>query len=199
MREQIEFEAEFYPAAHLKSSTFNEVVSSTITEEVEEDGSDHVSKEVATASTVATPAETPARSATPESAISGSVTSTVKVEGIVMSRAEILKAPSGLLVFQIVSGELSRKGRIEVSLNSGYWPDFSTEVSRSTHAVFDQIGEAFVREKEMATIAIKLNTAEKDSREEIIASYTVELVDFLDTCLVRDIPHTRFPSVCSYY
>lgn len=46
---------------------------------------------------------------------------------------------SGILVLQVVSGQLARKGALEVMLDDGYWPAFTTEKARSTHAVWDQV------------------------------------------------------------
>lgn len=59
----------------------------------------------------------------------------------------------------------------------------STEHARSTKAVWDEIGEAFIRELDYSQIILKLNTAEKDTREEIIASHTMDMNAFLEACL----------------
>lgn len=61
----------------------------------------------------------------------------------------------------------------------------STEHARSPKAVWDEIGEAFIRELDYSQIILKLNTAEKDTREDIIASHSMDMNAFLEACLVR--------------
>lgn len=60
----------------------------------------------------------------------------------------------------------------------------STEPSRSTKARWDETGEGFIRELDWSQIILKLNTAEKETREEVYAQYTASLRSFLDDCLV---------------
>lgn len=175
------------------------MVSSTIVEEDESKANDvpalpsltKLSASPSITSSIATIATSQADSQASENGrpVTADSTATAKLpEGIVMSRAELLSSPSGILVFQIVSGSLSRKGaRVEVALDSGYWPAYSTEPARSTNAVFDEIGEAFIRELDVSTISLKLNTAEKETREDVIGTYTGNLVEFLDACLVSSL------------
>lgn len=61
----------------------------------------------------------------------------------------------------------------------------SSEPARSPHAVWDEIGEAFIRELDFSHIILKLNLAEKETREEILATKTIDMNEFLETCLVR--------------
>lgn len=73
--------------------------------------------------------------------------STTDTGGVDMSKAELLSAQSGILVVDVIKGTLARKGaRLEVHVNSEYWPAYSTEAARSTHADWDEVGEMFVRE-----------------------------------------------------
>lgn len=41
-----------------------------------------------------------------------------------------------------------------------------------------------ITELDFATVSLKLNTAEKETREDIVASYTGDLNEFLELCLV---------------
>ncbi|KAK4049600.1 Tricalbin-2 [Microbotryomycetes sp. JL201] len=104
--------------------------------------------------------------------------------GIEISRDALMKTDTGVLAFQLRSGQLSKKGaRLEVLFDDGYWPAYSTEPARSTHAVWDEIGEAVIREKQWSRIIFKLNEAEKETREDILASLTMDVDTFLDACL----------------
>ncbi|KAI5478145.1 hypothetical protein MNV49_005409 [Pseudohyphozyma bogoriensis] len=173
----VEFEAEFFPCAHLKSVSFHEPVSDAVVEEEEETESSG-----GTSPTSPTSGTTPANGSTYEEA--KETKEEDPNEGIVIPRADLLRAQSGILAFQILSGKLSRKGaRVEILFDDGYWPTYSTEPARSTHAVFDEIGESFIRELDYSQVIIKLNTAEKETREDVIASSTIDMNHFLEMCL----------------
>jgi Ca2+-dependent lipid-binding protein len=45
----------------------------------------------------------------------------------------------GILVFQVISGQLARKGSLEVLLDDGYWPAFTSGKARTTHPTWDQV------------------------------------------------------------
>lgn len=97
---------------------------------------------------------------------------------------------------------------MEVLFDDGYWPAClwlsltyppvqnqtltsfeittdSTEPARSPHAKWDEIGEVFIRELDFATVHLKLNTAEKETREDVIAAASIDMNVFLENCLVR--------------
>jgi hypothetical protein len=46
---------------------------------------------------------------------------------------------SGLLVFQLVSGNLARRGVVEIMFDDGYWPSFTSTRARSNHQKWDQV------------------------------------------------------------
>lgn len=46
---------------------------------------------------------------------------------------------AGILVFQVISGQLARRGSLEVMFDDGYWPSFTSNKARSTHAAWDQV------------------------------------------------------------
>ena len=118
---------------------------------------------------------------------SGSVT-----DGITLSREEVLRSQSGVLVFNIVSGNLAKKGaRLEVAFDDAYWPNYSTDTARTAHQTWDEVGEVFIRELEYSRIILRLNEADKDSREELQADFRTSLPEFLEQCLVSTAPPRR--------
>lgn len=157
--------------------SFEEPVSTTITEEpeLEEEGPQSIASSPATSlvKLVSSGASSAQRKVPSGTSASNNGTSTprssmsssrpTKAEGIVLSREQILRSQAGILIFQIVSGSLSRRARVEISINQGYWPAYTTEMARSNHANFDEIGEAFIGEQEVATISIKLNSVSSPS------------------------------------
>ena len=42
-------------------------------------------------------------------------------------------AESGVIIFNVIGGQLRKKARLEVLLDDAYWPAFSTVRARSTH------------------------------------------------------------------
>lgn len=60
----------------------------------------------------------------------------------------------------------------------------STEPSKSTHPKWDETGESFIRELDWSRCILKLNVADKDTREEVYAEYTCDLKAFMNDCLV---------------
>lgn len=106
-------------------------------------------------------------------------------EGVAMTREQILSYQSGVLVFNIMSGNLAQKGaRLEVAFDDAYWPNYSTEVARSVHQTWDEVGEVFIRELGYSRIILRLNEAEKETREDIQADFRTSLSEFLEQCLV---------------
>ncbi|BGP49470.1 Tricalbin-2 [Rhodotorula kratochvilovae] len=216
----IEFEAEFFPCAPLKNVSFAAPealpgVSGKITEADEdassssssEDGGDEetIPSTPQTASFVspptspAMPANGAAGAAAAAAAVAGASTNGKRKEadddGVSISREQLLKTQTGVLAFQIISGQLSKKGaRLEVLFDDGYWPAFSTERSRSTHNTWDEIGEALIRELDFSQVILKLNDSEKDTREDIVASLTVDLNTFLEETLDKPATFTLLPT-----
>ena len=103
--------------------------------------------------------------------------------GVVMSDDELLASQSGILVFQVVSGQLAQKGSLEVLFDDGYWPSFTTARARSNHPTWDQIGEGFVRELDFSRIWLRINAGDDTSDEDIVAEFKCDTKDFLDRCL----------------
>ncbi|GAA5874962.1 hypothetical protein JCM1840_007163 [Sporobolomyces johnsonii] len=187
----IQFEAEFFPCVPLKNVSFEKPQAAAITEEVElDEATDHES--------FASPPTSPVKSIT---SVNGTASANGNGEarekekeeetGIDIPREQLLKTQTGVVSFQIVSGQLAKKGaRLEVLFDDGYWSAYSTEPSRSTHNTWDEIGEALVRELDFSQIIFRLNMAEKDTREDIIASATLDMNTFLEAALDKQATFT---------
>ncbi|BGP56395.1 Tricalbin-2 [Rhodotorula sphaerocarpa] len=204
----LDFEAEFFPCLPLQGVSFApaDQVNSAVRSIPE-------STEVSTAAS-ASVEDVSAGNTTPKTASFVSLPSTPKtngdsdrpsaltkskpngdVEGVTMSREELLKTQTGVLAFQVISGQLAKKGaRLEVLFDDGYWPTFSTEHSRSTHNTWDEIGEVLIRELDFSTVTLQLNTADKDTREDVIAKVTVDMNDFLESSLDKPFTFTLMPT-----
>ncbi|WVQ70782.1 hypothetical protein IAR50_000304 [Cryptococcus sp. DSM 104548] len=104
-------------------------------------------------------------------------------QGIVLSTEEILKNQSGLLVFQVISGNLARKGSLEVMFDDGYWPAFTSEKARSNTPTWDQVGEGFIRELDFSRVWLRINAADENSKEDVVAEWKGNTKEFLEQCI----------------
>ncbi|KDQ54885.1 hypothetical protein JAAARDRAFT_37997 [Jaapia argillacea MUCL 33604] len=100
-----------------------------------------------------------------------------------MSKEELLKEQSGIIVFNVISGTLAKKGRLEVLLDEGYWPSFSTARSRSTHAQWDHVGEGFVKELDFSRVWLRLNEANEWEKDDVVAEWKGDAKKFLEQTL----------------
>ncbi|BGP71461.1 Tricalbin-2 [Rhodotorula toruloides] len=202
----IEFEAEFFPCTPLKNVSFtppDEMPSQARITEVDEDesganeetiepeGDDKAAVSTPTTASFASPPTSPSKPNGPGS--NGGAKE--EDEGLTIPRDQLLRTQTGVLAFQVISGSLSRKGaRLEVLMDGGYWPCFSTERSRSAHNTWDEIGEVLIRELDFSTITLALNDAEKDTREDILAKVQVDMNDFLENTLDKPYTFTLLPT-----
>lgn len=92
---------------------------------------------------------------------------------------------SGIIVFNVLSGQLAKKARLEVLLDDGYWPAFATVKARSTHAQWDYVGEGFVKELDFGRVWLRLNEHDDDEKEYIIGEWKGDAKAFLQSTLVR--------------
>jgi Ca2+-dependent lipid-binding protein len=46
---------------------------------------------------------------------------------------------SGVLILQVISGQLAKKGSLEVTFDDSYWPCFTSARTRSTHQNWDEV------------------------------------------------------------
>jgi Ca2+-dependent lipid-binding protein len=91
---------------------------------------------------------------------------------------------SGIILFNVLSGQLPRKARLEVLLDDGYWPCFSTTKARGTHAQWDYVGEGFMKELDFGCVWLRLNEASEGDKDEVIGIWKEEAKTFLKRALV---------------
>ena len=91
---------------------------------------------------------------------------------------------SGIIIFNILSGKLQKKARLEVLLDDGYWPAFSTVKARSTHAQWQHVGEGFIKELDFGRVWLRLNESAEDDKDDITAEWKGDAKSFLQTTLV---------------
>ncbi|KAH8086661.1 tricalbin [Cristinia sonorae] len=107
----------------------------------------------------------------------------VEEEGVEMSTEELLQHQSGIVVFNIVSGHLQKKARLEVLLDDAYWPAFSTVRPPSTNAHWDTIGEGFIKELDFGRVWLRLDVADEGDKDDIIAEWRGDAKGFLQQTL----------------
>ncbi|KAJ3718444.1 C2 domain-containing protein [Lentinula raphanica] len=103
--------------------------------------------------------------------------------GVEMSKDELLAQQSGVIVFNVISGRLAKKARVEMLLDDGYWPCFSTNRPRSTKASWAYVGEGFVKELDFSKVWIRLNEADEGEKDDIIAEWRGDTKSFLSSTL----------------
>ena len=81
---------------------------------------------------------------------------------------------SGIIVFHIISGRLSKKGRLEVLLDDGYWPCMSTVKARKLDAQWDYVGEGFMKEIDFGLVWLRLNEAPEGEKDAVVAEWKGE-------------------------
>ncbi|KXN83626.1 hypothetical protein AN958_01192 [Leucoagaricus sp. SymC.cos] len=105
-------------------------------------------------------------------------------QGVEMGIEEALSHQSGIVIFNIIKGRLVKKARLEVLLDDGYWPCFSTNKSSSTNAQWGYVGEGFIKEIDFSQIWFRLNEADEGSKEDIIGEWKGDAKLFLEKALV---------------
>jgi hypothetical protein len=95
-----------------------------------------------------------------------------------------LYTESGVIVFHVISGNLAKKARVEVLLDDGYWPCFSTLKARSSHAQFDYVGEGFLKEVEFGRVWLRLCEGEEGEKDDVIAEWKGDAKAFLQATMV---------------
>ncbi|KAG5648236.1 hypothetical protein DXG03_006194 [Asterophora parasitica] len=104
-------------------------------------------------------------------------------KGVDMPIEELLKQQSGIIVFNAVSGHLARKARLEVLLDDGYWPCFSSPKARSTNAQWNYVGEGFIKEVDFSRVWLRLNQGSEGEKDDIIAQWKGDAKPFLESTL----------------
>lgn len=90
-----------------------------------------------------------------------------------------------MIVFNVISGQIIKKARLEVLMDDGYWPAFTTAKSPSTHARWQHVGEGFVKELDFGRVWLRLNENDEGGKDEIIAEWKGDAKAFLEATLVR--------------
>ncbi|KAI0666337.1 tricalbin [Trametes maxima] len=103
--------------------------------------------------------------------------------GIEMSKEELLKHQAGIVIFNVISGHLHKKARLEVLLDDAYWPAFSTIRPRSTNALWEYIGEGVVKELDFSRVWLRLNEADEGDKDDVIAEWKGDAKAFLQKTL----------------
>ncbi|KAF7306591.1 hypothetical protein MIND_00450400 [Mycena indigotica] len=104
-------------------------------------------------------------------------------KGVKLSVDELLTHQSGVIVFNVISGKLAKKARLEVLLDDGYWPCFSTVRARSNNAQWETVGEGFVKELDFGRVWLRLNDADDGAKDNIVAEWKGDSKAFLQSTL----------------
>ncbi|KAJ7225891.1 C2 domain-containing protein [Mycena pura] len=103
--------------------------------------------------------------------------------GVKMGIDELLTHQSGVIVFNVISGNLAKKARLEILLDDGYWPCFTTIKARSNNAQWETVGEGFIKELDFGRVWLRLNDAEEGEKDSIIAEWKGDSKAFLHATL----------------
>lgn len=87
-------------------------------------------------------------------------------------------------MFNVISGQLQKKARLEVLMDDGYWPSFSTGQARSTNANWKHVGEGFLKELDFGRVWLRLNENDEGGKDDIIAEWKGDAKAFLEATLV---------------
>ena len=87
-------------------------------------------------------------------------------------------------MFNVRKGNLSEKARLEVLLDDGYWPAFSTARARSLHADWDHVGEGFIKELDWGRVWLRLNENEEGEKDDIISEVQYDAKTFIERAIV---------------
>ena len=108
-----------------------------------------------------------------------------------LSQDELLNHQSGVIILNVISGNLAKKARVEVVLDDSYWPAFATIKARSTTACWEHVGESFVKELDFSQISLRLDESSQDDKDHVIAEWKGSVKTFLEMTMVRIFPLER--------
>ncbi|KAG1757254.1 C2 domain-containing protein [Suillus lakei] len=106
-------------------------------------------------------------------------------EGIELSKEELFKHQSGIIIFNVIGGHLQKKARLDVLLDDAYWPAFSTLKSGGTNAQWAHVGEGFLKELDFGRVWLRLNESGDPDKDDVIAEWKGNARAFLDATLAR--------------
>lgn len=103
-------------------------------------------------------------------------------EGLFLTKDQLLSCPSGVVVFNLISGNIRRqRAQLEVIFDDSYWPAHTTE--RRKNYDWDEVGEAVIRELDVSNVWFRLRTGRHDS--DIFAEYTCSTRSLLEHTLEK--------------
>jgi Ca2+-dependent lipid-binding protein len=115
-------------------------------------------------------------------------------EGVVIPPEQLLKTQSGILVFNILGGNVARKNaRLEILFDDGYWPTYTTEAGRTDHCTWDEVGESVIKELDWSRMWLKLRTGRGDTQEDVFAEFQGNTKDILERALNKEAEFTLQP------
>lgn len=106
-------------------------------------------------------------------------------EGIELSKEELFKHQSGIIIFNVIGGRLQKKARLDVLLDEAYWPAFSTLKSRGRKAQWAHVGEGFLKELDFGRVWLRLNESGDFDKDDVIAEWKGDAKAFLEATLDR--------------
>ncbi|WFC98600.1 hypothetical protein MYAM1_001330 [Malassezia yamatoensis] len=112
-------------------------------------------------------------------------------KGLELSPSELLQHPSGVLVFNLISGTiLKQRAQLEVVIDDSYWPAYTTE-KRKKNYNWDEVGEAVIRELDVSCMWLRLRKGSAD--EDVFAEYMCNTKELLEKCLTEPTEVTLTP------
>lgn len=103
-------------------------------------------------------------------------------DGVNMTHEELMQTQSGILVFNILGGNVHKKNcRLEVAFDDGYWPSYTTEEARTAQCTWDEVGEAVIKELDWSRMWLKLRTGTDD--QSVFAEFQGNTKDVMERCL----------------
>ncbi|MCJ1309428.1 hypothetical protein MMC25_003087 [Agyrium rufum] len=113
-----------------------------------------------------------------------------EVPKIKLTAEDLPKYESGLLVFKLIDGELSRSGiHLEVLMDDMAFPSYVSTKAASRQAQFGETGDAFIKEIDVSRIRLRL--AEKEDKkgegesEHVLAKLEGDTLPLLRRCLYK--------------
>ena len=72
---------------------------------------------------------------------------------------------------------------MEVLLDDGYWPVFSTVRARGSHAQWDHVGEGFIKELDFGRVWLRLNKNDEGEKDDIVSEFKGDAKTFLEQAM----------------
>jgi Ca2+-dependent lipid-binding protein len=117
---------------------------------------------------------------------SSSITGRAEPPKVHLTPEELLKYNSGIVIFNIIEGELSNRDcYLEVLFDDYAFPAFVSTKARSEHQRWDEVGDTFVRELDFSRITMRVRTKLDHLHDlsDVIGTLTGDTIEVLKTCL----------------